>query len=745
MRTFFLQLFLELRLLYKMRWPLLLPLPAGAWMLLQCISISDSPLTDINLFAVDAHKMLMILLPAVPILLGVLLIRRDALNASYEWMLGLPIPNAVIIASKWTAAFLYASLFTIFLQAVYVLIAWQQDQFPASLIWNTVIYYSIFYEMSFAASAALGIVLGALMPLRFSLAIGFCGWVFGTLFLPGLLVRSLGLYPLKAFSLNHFLDEINDFTWTSSLNDHEYLLMQVFVASFSLFMLAAANALLARVRPVNSPRLPLVMMCLTLVLSAAAYIPYGKLWLDRFDSLHRMEAAAPQPNTAQQQELYTFKMESMRLDMTRLPDNNLYMKAEVTLPTRDGLLIPAASGIQRVKEHFPGQVSFLLDPGLQMDSLTVDGNSVPWKRSGDFISFPIDSLSSTSDRHRIAFIYGGVINQWKLRYNSESYAAFVHDGSALLPGFAGWFPLPGGYSLLTDKEALVSRADLTENLRADFNLTLRGFDGPLYASLEAAPDDQADIRHFIGHSVAAPTLFGGPFSSVTRPDEPITIITTPGNKKESRLFLESLHEKRLYFESWSKQRLDTIKQIAYISNIDQLSGLSGQNLYVSGHTVFVNSMRYQTITGDEPSILSQLLFGDTVNSFEHVNEWNDYTNPYDSYSMVQEIRMAILNLPQIEQMAPFDSSFLIPLNSDAAPAAVSMQKMINNAFINGQGDIVKRVLLHFLKQGLFIKDRYSNLIYLNGEASRQARYIYPVITWRDWLQVWNEEKAGENE
>ena len=94
-------------------------------MLLQCLTINDSPITDINLFAAEAHKMLMTVLPSVPILLGVLLIRRDAMNPSYEWILGLPVSNPIIIASKWTAAFLYTSLFTLILEAVYGIIAWQ--------------------------------------------------------------------------------------------------------------------------------------------------------------------------------------------------------------------------------------------------------------------------------------------------------------------------------------------------------------------------------------------------------------------------------------------------------------------------------------------------------------------------------------------------------------------------------------------------------------------------------------------
>lgn len=741
MRAFLLQVYLELRLIYRMRWPLLLPLPAGAWMLLQCLNISDSSVTDINLFAAEAHRMLMIVLPAVPILLGVLLIRRDTMNPSYEWILGLPVINPIILVSKWTAAFLYASLFTFSLETVYGIIAWQQE-LPASMIAGSIIYYSTFYEMSFVASAALGIVTGAMMPLRFSLPIGFCGWVFGTLFLPGVLVRSYGLYPLKAFSLNHLLDDANYLSWSVSLLHREYLLTQLFVAAFSLFMLAASNAMLARFKPVIRPKLPLVIMFISLCLSAAVYMPYGKLWLNRYDSLDRIEAAAPKPNTAHPHEPYSFKIKSMKLDMTRLLNDDLLAKVVLVLPTEDKRLIPAAPAVHQVKEHFSGQISFLLDPELVVTSLSVDGKSVPWQRSGDFVSFSKNSLAGTSNTHRIELAYGGKINVWNPHSYSQIYAPFVDDNSVLLPGYTGWFPLPGGYSLLMDKETLIPRTDLVSGWLADFDLTLRGFTGPLYSSIDTAMDDKPETRHFTGHSAAAPTLFGGPFSSITLPDEPITIITTPGNVKESKLFLKNLHDKRLYYESWSNHPLQEIKQIAYLSMIQQMFDMTGRNLYATGHTLFVNSSRYQSITDRFQLIIGKLLFGDIINTYEHVNEWNDYTNPYENYSMVQEIRMAILNLPQMEQWVAIDPAFMISPDSDAAPVAVSMQKMINDAFNSGQGDVVKRVLLHFLNQGLLIKDRYSNRNYSNQDIAQQARFIYPTITWKDWLDVWNEEKAG---
>ena len=298
--------------------------------------------------------------------------------------------------------------------------------------------------MSFVASAALGIVIGALLPLRFSLPIGFCGWVFSTLFLPGLLVGRYHLYPLKAFSLNHLLNDASDLTWTAPLIQREYFLMQLFVAAFSLFMLAAANALLARVRQVFDPKLPLVIMFLALFLSAVVYMPYGKLWLNRFHSLHIIEAAAPLPDTAVPNEPYSFKIKSMKLDMTRLPNNELSMKAVFVLPTQDRQLIPASPAVHHVKEHFPGQVSFLLDPVLQVVSLAVDGKSVPWQRTGDFVSLSKDLLAGTSDTHRIELQYGGKINEWKPLYSSETYTTFVQSRSVLLPAIRAGFRFPEG-------------------------------------------------------------------------------------------------------------------------------------------------------------------------------------------------------------------------------------------------------------------------------------------------------------
>lgn len=749
MRSLLLQLTLELRLMNKMRWPFLLPLIAGGWMLLQCLNSLHSSSTDINFYAADAHSTFMILLPAIPILLGVLLIRRDAMNASYEWMLGLPITNTIIIASKWMAAFLYASLFTLAIEMVYILFAWHQG-LPWSAICSSVIYYSALYGCSFAVSAALGIVIGALMPLRFSLPIAFCGWVFGTLFLPGLLVRSYSLYPLKAFSLNHLLYNINNSGnegWTAPLLREEYGLMYIFAAAFGLFILAASNALLARIRPVLHPKRPLFVMWVTLLISAAAYAPYGKLWFDRFQELHVLEASAPERNEAVPNEPYAFQIKSMKLDMTREEGNMLRMKATYVLPTQDGQLIPSAPNIHQVKSHIGGHVSFLLDPMLQVHSLLIDGQAVPWQRQGDLISFAQSLLSKKTEMHNIEFVYSGVIKEWKLAGNSEAFAAFVQDSSVFLPDYTGWFPLPGGDHLLMDKETLTERLDIIKYLRADFDLTLHGFDGSLFATIAAAPDDTPETRHFKEEGAQAPTLLGySQIKKLTHADEPIAILTTAGNVQESETFLKELHQKRLYYEAWTKKPLTGISKITYMSINEQISGLmrrSPYGLYTSGDTLFVNAGKYQSITNRSQFVLGKLLFGDTVNIFEHVNEWDDYDDPFEKYSMVQEIRSAIINLPLTEQYAASEPTYLVPLPNEAAPVAISMQKMINAAFVNGQGDFVKRVLLHFLDKGLFIQDNTQNRTYSNDELAKQVPYLYPVITWKDWIDVWNEEKAGD--
>lgn len=744
MRVLLLQIMLELKLLARMRWPLLLPLPAGGWLLLQATQQTHGAVIDIDLYAVDAHTMIIVFAMAVPILLGVLLIRRDTLSSAYEWSLGLPVSNAVIIASKWFAGFLYSSLFTVSVQAVYLALAWHHE-IPWSSALHFMLYYSLIYEMAFAAAVALGLVLGALMPLRFSLPIAFCGWVFGSLFVPAYLVGNMRLYPLKAFSLNHLINIPSTMTnvgWYSSLSDLENVRLYPFVALFSLFMLTAAAALIARTRPVRCPKLPVIIMLLTLLLSGISYIPYGKLWMDRQEQLEVMQASAADITRHKlPHEPFAFRISSMKLDVKRHPDNELEMTAVIVIPTNKGQLIPAAPGIKKVVPQQDGYVSFLLDPLLEVQSLTVNEAEVSWRQHGQFVSFEQSALmDGAGDKHTIEFRYQGSINRWQPLFSGENYLAFVVDQSVLLPSYVGWFPLPGGERLYIDSENVRPRGDITRYLRADFELTASGFPGPLYSTLQAAPDDTAQRRHFIQHDSEAPELFGGDLVTVRVEGEPIAFITTKSREQTGKQFLKEINKQRGFYESWLGRPLDSIRQIVYFPMGAMWSWMNTGESYSNGNTVYMSAQTFQSLDAFRAQdIIGRLLFDDPLNVHQHVNEWGDYKNPNEDYSMIQEIRTLILSLDRLESLKREELASDYFVTSRFA-LADPMVKMVKEAYVEGNSDLVKRVLRRFYDGGLHVEDLYERgaPIY---QLAQDKRYLFPTINWQDWLAVWNEEKG----
>lgn len=744
MRTLLLQTMLELKLLARLRWPLLLPLPAAGWMLLQTASKDPDSAADINLYAVDAHAMIIIFVMAVPILLGVLLIRRDTLSSSYEWSLSLPMSNTVIIASKWIAGFLYSSLFTLSVQAVYLARAWHYEQTLYSSL-KFMFHYSLVYEMAFAAAVALGLVLGALMPLRFSLPIAFCGWVFGSLFVPVFLEQAMQLHPLKAFSLNPLIynssSAMTGEGWYNSLALLEKVKLYPFVAAFSLFMLAAAAVLIAHARPVRRPKLPVVIMLLTLLLSGIAYIPYGKLWMDRYEQVDIMRASAPSAtNLMLPHEPYAFRISSMKLDVKRHPDNKLEMTAVIGLPTNNGKLIPAAPKIEQVRPRVEGHVSFLLDPLLNVQKLEVNGAPVLWKRQGQLLSFESKALiEGGGDEHIIEIHYGGAINRWMPSYTKESYVAFAVGESVFLPGYFGWYPIPGGGGLYSDSDNLQPRGDTARYLRADFELTASGFPGPLYSTLQTAPDDSPGRRHFVQQNAEAPDLFGGDFITVQIENEPIAMITTKSREQAGKQFLQSLNKQRSFYESWAGKPLDSIRQIVYFPMGSLWNWMNAG--YTTGNTIYISAQLYQGLDVHRTqAIMSHLLFGDSVGIYQHVNSWQDYKNPDESYSMVQEIRSLILSLEHLDSLTPEElaaASYSISIFDLSKP----MTKMVKEAYLEGNSDLVKRVLRRFYDQGLQVKDYHEKTAFITQMMTYPVRYQIPKINWQTWLTVWNEEKG----
>jgi len=288
------------------------------------------------------------------------------------------------------------------------------------------------------------------------------------------------------------------------------------------------------------------------------------------------------------------------------------------------------------------------------------------------------------------------------------------------------------------------RVDVVYGFRTQIDMTLHGFPGPVFASIAAAKDDTPQTRHFVQQSAEAPFLLGGDFTQVRLPGEPTTVMTTPGSAKDARSFLTAFKERRGYYQAWSGLPLDDVKQVFYFPMSAQFPYHTNSLGTAQGNMFFISANQYTNLTYSSlQSIMSKLLFGDNTEVYMNVNQWEDYRDPENEYSIVQEIRSAILSLDQKEAYDKIDPTFSIQIMGDSPPSQ-SMALMINEAFSNGQSDLVKRVLLRFLHQGLKVEDIFFNLPYYNRQMER-SRYTYPDISWKDWLRVWKEEKAGEEQ
>ncbi|MBB3114374.1 hypothetical protein FHS18_006495 [Paenibacillus phyllosphaerae] len=746
MRTLMLQVQLELRLLAKLRLLLLLPPAAGLWLLFQCADVGLPASMDVNLYAAEAHEQLMTYLTVLPIFLGVWLIRHDTMSSSYEWSLSLPVSNRTMIASKWIAGFLISTLFTICILAAYILVAFRHHVSWTSIL-TEVAHYGLLYELSFAPAVALGIVLGALMPFRFALPIAFCGWVFGSIFVPVYLIEVFGWYPMKAFSLNQLIGGLNaDLTeaWSYRPRTAETLLSMLFTAAFTLCMLSATGAMLAKSRPVLRPAVPVASFILSLLLAGAAFTPYLDLWTNRYEQFDRLAAASVNSEQARPHDRYRFKLDRLDIHAARLADNSLELQAELVLPTDGGALIPAAPGVSEVTPYSEGRITFLLNPLFRIERLAVDGQSVNWTQENDHLSFDAGALRTNTDKHTVSLTYtsGGPLQQWSHDGSGEYYQLFVAGDSVFLPSYAGWYPIPGGDHLLYRSGGLQVRSDVASLFHADFSLTMEGFGEEMIATIPPSAENASSaIQRFEQRDAEAPSIISGAFTTVRIEGEPLSIVTTPGNVVESRIFLAKLHEKRVFYEQWAGASFSGLRQIIYFPLAGSFDrGYSMTGTFAVGDTLFIGETKHSNLDSYRlDQVVNWMLFGDTVNYQYWVNEWDDQNQDMlRTYSIVQELRRAISYYLPLKEAQVDTDDLQFDFNT-ASPLGTRMKQMIDGAYAEGDGELVKRVLLRFWKQGLHIEDYNAGRRYVYMGDS--PMYLFPVITWDEWLQAWDEEKG----
>jgi len=733
---------LELLLILRMRWPILLPLAAGIYLWAQMAGSASDGYADIRLALIDMLRTFHTLSLALPMLFGVLLVRRDLLHPAFGWMHALPVNNAAYLLGKLCAGFLYLLLIPIATGIAYTL-PYIRSGLPLAEWADSILPILTLQSGSYAVTLILGMTIGVLVPGRFALPIAFCGWLFGSVFLQEFIVVRLGWYPLKPFFLHHFLstEYLMNEGWSRAFAP-EYAAFAPFVLLFMVFLLAWSAAAVGRSRPEGSPASAVILTLAALAIAAAFYVPYAAAWADRYGHIRTLAATAPPQDAIAPHAPYVFEVDLAAAEVHKISEHGIRVDAKLVLPLRGNRPISIADPNLAPIERKPGTATFLLHPSLRVFEVKLNGAASAFERKGDRLSLPLPQLTdgATVSTATVEIRYEGELDEWAYNSAGEYYWAFVRDQGLFLPGHIGWFPIPGGDSLFYRSEPfLYDRTDAGRDTgQTHYELELYGFGRlPVYASLPSGVDRDGVIR-FVGTDSAVPALFGGSFIKVALPDGGPAVITTPANRMNSVRFLEELNKRLEYYAEWlgpeAAESGSRLKQIAYFpTNVARSYGYQ-QADGLSAGTVLLPSYSQSALGAAElQTALRLMLFGDDDSSL-----YSDRTGT--EHSIVGEIRNAILMLYELERETDphWIHSPYVALTPDGIPVMDHIAHMLREAVADGRSGQARGVLEHFYREGLSIDTLRNRVAFDDTEFPGEA---YPRVAYEDWLKVWQNDAA----
>ncbi len=726
---------LELKSLLLLRWTLLLPFGAGIWMLLHTYSPNPLSSQDVNLYASSTHAMLLTLTTAIPLLLGVLLVRRDLLHPSGEWLFRLPLSAWGWICAKWIGGFLYMSLYVAAINAAYAASGLRHG-LPLGSMASEMGRFALLYVQSYGISLALGLFLGCLLPLRFSLPAAFCAWVFGSLFLQAYVVKVYHWVWLKAFYLQPLLDSdlAGHEVWSSVLAGPELRRLAPFMAFSALVLLTAASALLGRAKPPLRPRKPWLVSIAMLLAAGAAFIPYASLVSDRTEHMESLAAAAPALGQVKDQNAYRFKLDRMKLHVVRRAGGSVEADAEFSVPTPQGRLA-AADGRSRLQYKHPGEMTLLLYPSMSVRSVRINGNPVSWERTGDQLRIRESLLDPALPVQSVEVGYEGDWNEWLIgSTGSESFLAFSRGDGLYLPASIGWYPLPGGDSLLAKDAdgALMDRPGSSLAEPIAYELTMEGFRNSLFATIPTAGVSGSGSKlEFQGSARDGITVIGGRFSVVQDPEAELSIITTPGNIREAEKFLDRFRQRREGL-SETAGSLMPLRQVFFFP-MDLIgspaeSAIKTRSWYAENDTFFIPETEHRNLDSyAEDAMSSLLLFGDTGRGAEPVRDRRGSV-PQEKESMALEIRSAYAYMYNRER----GSAPAYRLEAAGTPYWEAIRKLIDAAYERGHASLIREALSRLRERGLALPEPART-----PAGERSAASHTPRITLKEFMQEWN--------
>lgn len=692
----------------------LLPLLYGFWFAFELSHIAPPASENLYAYAYQFHKVKHVLTLGVAFMLGIWSIRSDFHRPGYSWMGSLPVSIWTRITAKYTVYLIYLSLFTAAMAIVFIYYGWIR-QLSVSAVIDYTLLFALQYEVSYAVTLALAMLLSAWIPGRITYLIGFCAWMFGTFFLDVFIINRYELYPLATFHLSQFLVDslLESELWGHSIIADELWYARGFTLSVTLLLLVAAAAYLTLHRPSRLRRWWLGLCAGAAALAILCFIPYGKLWIDRYKEYEAArEEAASYEQLVSKNKPDEFRIGEYQLSVSRISNHRIQVDAVLTIPNYD--------------QEKTASLPFVLNRNLEVTRVQWNHQSVAWVRDGD--RFILESVRPDPDLEfqTLGLSYNGPLYEWMVLSERPAIPIFLSGKNAFLPESAAWYPLPGEQfryfkgRMDTDKLYLNTEAGL--EYKARFKVQFQGFDHRLYGTIPETESSKPGNQQFESAEADGLTALSGSFIEVTVPEEPVRIITTPSNKLEAERFLRDLSKHLNYYRSWLNEPPNGIDQIFYLSLANQ--GYVGGMAKVTGHSLILSETTSHN--------LDKYQLGKTVNAYLFGDlHMNYYSEPEEEqpHSIVGLIRNAFYYLYLREEMH-FTHEQIVKGSLAGVYPLLSLNQgtdlyaMIDRAIAEGKTAQVKSLLNTFYQRGLSIQSHSS-------EAD------ISVITEQEWLEEWN--------
>ncbi|KMJ58810.1 hypothetical protein AB685_06935 [Bacillus sp. LL01] len=575
-------------------------------------------------------------------LASVLAIRREKQTVLLDWTNSLPNSNLSIILAKYLALVLYSSIFTLIF---FITFLWQGSSFGRDFPYlvEQGLNLSLQSQLSYGVSVALGMVLAVLISNRIVYIIVFCAWMFGTFFMEGYIIQRYHLYFLKTFHLNQFfLDVSHSDDWGYRLSRRETTYSQLFVLSFSLFLLAITIIKSSTDRISSYKNRKWAFFGLVTVLTVSSFFPYGSFWADRLGHYDRLRVGAVDHIDSESEELLDtvgefYNVDSYSIEMERLGNSEVAVHTEMIIP-KNG-------------EQHP--FHFSLYPTFEVESVWWNGVETDFLKENHLITLPDIKQQETN---RLEVIYSGNLNEWGHVYGRERYFAFLNNDDMYFPSYIGWYPLPGDYPVYTVIQAEVEdyintiqfnrHIELNKELPvSDFNVELKNFDHKVFGTSHQYKTTANGSQIYTSENAKGITLLSNKGLVEKEDDLPFSIIAHTENIQSLQQELSDMTKVKKYFKSWLGEFFQYDMKLAYIPSLSFI----GADTYYFNHfdeaVFFDDSVQtyVQTTDGEvfnntmtdlKAQLLSFMLFGHRSSHSTYYSEDSVMKSVAESYLLV---------------------------------------------------------------------------------------------------------------